>query len=87
MAKELVSSNATKRVYRDGDKAIKEFCKGFPKAEVLNEALISARVEEIGGINLPATLAVSVDENGCWMDRGCMSGERRVSYGKRISIQ
>ena len=52
MAKELVSSNATKRVYRDGDKAIKEFCKGFPKAEVLNEALISARVEEIGGINL-----------------------------------
>lgn len=66
MAKELVSSNATKRVYRDGDKAIKEFCKGFPKAEVLNEALISARVEEIGGINLPATLAVSVDENGCW---------------------
>ena len=66
MARELISQNATKSVYRDGDKAIKSFCKGFPKAEVLNEALISARVEEIGGINIPATLAVSVDEDGCW---------------------
>ena len=35
MARELVSKNATKSVYRDGDKAIKSFCKGFPKAEVL----------------------------------------------------
>ena len=60
MARELISKNATKSVYRDGDKAIKSFCKGFPKAEVLNEALVSARVEEIGGINIPATLAVSV---------------------------
>ncbi len=42
------------------------FCKGFPKAEVLNEALISARIEEIGGINIPATLAVEVDSDGCW---------------------
>ena len=44
MARELISKNATKSVYRDGDKAVKVFCKGFPKAEVLNEALISARV-------------------------------------------
>ena len=53
MARELISKNATKSVYRDGDKAVKVFCKGFPKAEVLNEALISARVEAIGGINIP----------------------------------
>lgn len=66
MARELISQNATKSVYRDGDKAIKVFCKGFPKAEVLNEALISARVEELGEIRIPATLAVSVDEDGCW---------------------
>ena len=52
MARELISKNATKSVYRDGDKAVKVFCKGFPKAEVLNEALISARVEAIGGINI-----------------------------------
>lgn len=66
MARELISKNATKSVYRDGDKAIKVFCKGFPKAEVLNEALISARIEELGGINIPATLAVEVDQDGCW---------------------
>ena len=46
MARELISKNATKSVYRDGDMAIKVFCKGFPKAEVLNEALVSARIEE-----------------------------------------
>lgn len=66
MGRELLSSNAAKRVYRDNDKAIKVFCEGFPKSEVLNEALISARIEEIGGINIPTTLAVSVDADGCW---------------------
>lgn len=66
MARELISKNATKSVYRDGDKAIKVFCKGFPKSEVLNEALISARIEELGEIHIPATLAVSVEEDGCW---------------------
>lgn len=66
MARELISKNATKSVYRDGDKAIKVFCKGFPKAEVLNEALVSARIEAIGGIHIPATLSVEVDEDGCW---------------------
>ena len=66
MARELISKNATKSVYRDGNMAIKVFCRDFPKAEVLNEALISARIEEIGGINIPATLAVEVDSDGCW---------------------
>lgn len=66
MARELISQNVTKSVYRDGDKAIKVFSKGFPKAEVLNEALISARIEELGEIHIPATLAVSVDDDGCW---------------------
>lgn len=66
MARELISKNATKSVYHDGDMAVKVFCKGFPKAEVLNEALISARIEEIGGINIPSTLKVEVDDDGCW---------------------
>ena len=43
MAKQLISSSSTKSVYRDGNVAIKEFCEGFPKAEVLNEALCNAR--------------------------------------------
>ena len=47
MAKEMIFSSAKKTVYRDGDTAIKEFCEGFPKAEVLNEALCNARVETI----------------------------------------
>ena len=34
MAKEMIFSSAKKTVYRDGDTAIKEFCEGFPKAEV-----------------------------------------------------
>ena len=53
MAAELIATTATKKVYRDGDKAIKVFNADFPKAEVLNEALITARVEETGGIDVP----------------------------------
>ncbi|MDO5407842.1 MAG: aminoglycoside phosphotransferase family protein [Eubacteriales bacterium] len=66
MARELISKNATKSVYRDGDKAVKVFCQGFPKAEVLNEALISARIEAVGGINIPRIQEVAVEEDGCW---------------------
>ena len=47
MARELVFTSEKKTVYRDGSTAIKEFCDGFPKAEVLNEALCNARVEEM----------------------------------------
>ena len=53
MAKEMIFSSAKKTVYRDGDTAIKEFCEGFPKAEVLNEALCNARVETIEALNVP----------------------------------
>lgn len=66
MARNLISRNAKASVYRDGNKAIKVFCKGFPKSEVLNEAIINARVEEVGGINIPSIMAVSVDDDGCW---------------------
>lgn len=65
MAKELISSSATKSVYRDGNTAIKEFCEGFPKAEVLNEALCNARVEDIEALNVPKVLGVSVVD-GKW---------------------
>ena len=65
MAAELIATTATKKVYRDGDKAIKVFNADFPKAEVLNEALITARVEETGGIDVPKVLKVGVFE-GKW---------------------
>ena len=56
MAKQLISSSSTKSVYRDGNVAIKEFCEGFPKAEVLNEALCNARVEDLPGLHVPKIL-------------------------------
>lgn len=65
MAKQLISSSETKTVYRDGNTAIKEFCEGFPKAEVLNEALCNARVETIKDLNVPKILSVSVID-GKW---------------------
>ena len=65
MTAELIATTATKKVFRDGDKAIKVFNADFPKAEVLNEALITARVEEVGGIDVPRVLEVGVYE-GEW---------------------
>lgn len=65
MGAEVIATTATKTVYRDGDKAIKVFHEDFPKAEVLNEALITARVEETGGIKVPKVLEVGVFE-GKW---------------------
>jgi thiamine kinase-like enzyme len=65
MTAELIATTATKKVFRDGEKAIKVFNADFPKADVLNEALITARVEEVGGINVPKVLEVGVFE-GKW---------------------
>ena len=61
----MIFSSAKKTVYRDGDTAIKEFCEGFPKAEVLNEALCNARVETIEALNVPKVLGVTVTD-GKW---------------------
>ncbi|WP_124068337.1 aminoglycoside phosphotransferase family protein [Clostridium sp. E02] len=62
---ELIATTKTKKVFRDGDKAIKVFNADFPKGDVLNEALISARVEEVGQISVPRVLEVGVFE-GKW---------------------
>ncbi len=50
--KDVIYETQGKKIYRDGDKAVKVFDEEFSKAEVLNEALNQARVEEIG-INMP----------------------------------
>lgn len=65
MARTLISQSANKRVYRDGDAAIKVFRKEFPKSGVLNDAIINTRIEELGGINIPAIREISVVD-GCW---------------------
>jgi len=55
----VIAVRNDKTVYRDGDKAIKVFNAGYSKADVLNEALNQARIEETG-LNIPKVLEVTV---------------------------
>ena len=48
----VIAIRNDKTVYRDGDKVIKVFNEGYSKADILNEALNQARVEETG-LNIP----------------------------------
>lgn len=63
-----------KNIYRDGDKLVKEFDETFTKAEVLNEALNNARVEETG-LKIPKLLDVSKTENGWAITREYIEGK------------
>ena len=60
----IIAKRENKTLYRDGDKRIKVFDEGFSKADVLNEALNQARVEEIG-LNVPKILEVTIT-GGRW---------------------
>ncbi|MDR2405367.1 MAG: aminoglycoside phosphotransferase family protein [Deltaproteobacteria bacterium] len=66
----LIATRARKKVYRDGDLAIKLFEKGYSKADILNEALNQARVEETTDLLIPKIQGVSVinDEWAIVMD-------------------
>lgn len=46
MDKKVIYKSSCKEVYLEGDKIVKSFDSSFPKANVLNEALNQARVEE-----------------------------------------
>ena len=60
----IIAVRPFKTVYRDGDKAIKVFDEHYSKADILNEALNNARVEETA-LNVPRLLEVtSID--GKW---------------------
>ncbi len=50
--KKVIAVRTSKTVYRDGDLAVKVFDENYSKADVLNEALNLARVEETG-LNTP----------------------------------
>ena len=54
----VIGVRTNKTVYKDGDKAIKVFDENFSKANILNEALNQARVEETG-LNIPKVQEVS----------------------------
>ena len=60
----VIAVRNTKTVYRDGDTCIKVFNAGYSKADVLNEALNQARVEETG-LNIPKILEVTMID-GKW---------------------
>jgi len=62
----VIATRSNKTIYRDGDKCIKLFHKGFSKADVLNEALNQARVEEFTKLNIPKVLEVTMID-GSWV--------------------
>ncbi len=59
----IIAVRTSKTVYRDGDKVIKLFDQDYSKADVLNEALNQARVEETD-LHIPKILEVTkIDGN------------------------
>lgn len=63
-----------KEIYREGDKLIKVFDESFKKADVLNEALNNARVEETG-LKIPKLLDVKKVEKGWAITREYIEGK------------
>ncbi len=59
---EILAQRATKVVFREGNYAIKEFNENYSKADVLNEALNQARVEETG-LPIPKLIEVKKIDN------------------------
>lgn len=70
----VVAVRNIKTVYRDGDKAIKVFNEDYSKADVLNEALNQARVEE-----------TDLDIPGSWKSQSWTASGRscRISLRER----
>ena len=60
----VIAVRNNKTIFRDGDKCVKVFNSDYSKADVLNEALNQARVEETG-LNLPKVLEVTIID-GKW---------------------
>ena len=60
----VIAVRNNKTIYRDGDRCIKVFNAEYSKADVLNEALNQARIEETG-LNLPKVLEVTMID-GKW---------------------
>ena len=60
----VIALRNKKTIYRDGDRCVKVFDAEYSKADVLNEALNQARIEETG-LNIPRVLEVTMVE-GKW---------------------
>lgn len=60
----VIAVRNNKTIYRDGDRCVKVFNGDYSKADVLNEALNQARIEETG-LNIPKVLEVTTID-GKW---------------------
>ena len=60
----VIAVRNSKTIYRDGEKCVKVFNEDYSKADVLNEALNQARIEETG-LNIPKILEVTMID-GKW---------------------
>ena len=60
----VIAVRNNKTIYRDGDRCVKVFQKEYSKADVLNEALNQARIEETG-LRIPKILGVTMID-GQW---------------------
>lgn len=58
-----IAERKNKTVYKDGDKTIKLFVEDYSKADILNEALNQARVEEGTDLNVPELIEISRIDN------------------------
>ena len=58
----IIAERKNKTVYKDDNKTVKLFVEGYSKADILNEALNQARVEETG-LNIAKLLEVTKKEN------------------------
>lgn len=58
-----ITERKTKTVYKDNDKTIKLFIENYSKADILNEALNQARVEEGTSLNVPKLVEVTKIDN------------------------
>lgn len=63
-AENIIAQRPHKLIYREGDKCIKAFDAAFSKADILNEALNQARIEQTG-VSIPKLLGVNVVD-GKW---------------------
>ena len=61
---ELIAERTSKKIYRDKDMSIKMFDEDYSKADILNEALNQARVEETG-ITMPKIIDITMID-GKW---------------------
>lgn len=60
----IIAVRNNKTIYRDGDRCLKVFSEDFSKADILNEALNQARIEETG-LHIPRVLEVTMVD-GKW---------------------